>query len=90
VPKDEGDARRATPPRAAPIAAELEPKFELTTSRQFESWLTEQHINLAFTTYQVGKLFFLGIGPARRLSLFNRTLERCMGSKLVAASTSST
>ena len=50
-----------------------------TTSRQFESWLTEQQISLAFTTYQVGKLFFLGIGPARRLSVFNRTFERCMG-----------
>ncbi len=68
-----------TPPRVGPTGAEPEPKFELTTSRQFESWLIEQHINLAFTTYQVGKLFFLGIGPARRLSVFNRTLERCMG-----------
>jgi hypothetical protein len=61
----------------APLTAlaEPEPQFELSTSRELESWLTEQPINLAFTTYPVGKLFFLGIGPARRLSVFNRTLD---------------
>jgi len=73
---------RETPGEDAPLvapAAEPEPKFDLTTSRQFESWLTEQRINLAFTTYQTGKLFFLGIGPTRALSIFHRTLGRCMG-----------
>ena len=59
--------------------AKDEVKFELTTSRQFESWLAEQKANLAFTTYQAGKLFFLGLNPQGQLSVFNRTLERCMG-----------
>lgn len=67
------------PPRATTTAAKPQSKFELTTSRQFEFWLTEQRINLAFTTYQTGKLFFLGIAPTRRLSVFHRTLGRCMG-----------
>lgn len=31
------------------------------------------------TTYQAGKLFLLGVGAAGRLSVFERTLERCMG-----------
>jgi uncharacterized protein (TIGR03032 family) len=53
-------------------------KFEITTSRQFVPWLMEQNINLSFTTYQAGKLFFLGTNK-HRLSVFNRTLERCMG-----------
>ena len=43
------------------------------------SWLAEQNINLGFTTYQAGKLFFLGVTPNGQLSVFNRTLERCMG-----------
>ena len=62
-------------------AADGEPevRFDLTTSRQFVSWLTEQNINLSLTTYQAGKLFFLGVKPDGRLSVFNRTLERCMG-----------
>src|SRR5262245_58282387 len=72
-------AGRATALRTPQAAAEPEIKFELTTSRQFESWLAEQKINIAFTTYQVGKLFFIGIGPKGKLSIFNRTLERCMG-----------
>jgi hypothetical protein len=35
--------------------------FELTASRQFPAWLAEQRLSLAFTTYQAGKLFFIGL-----------------------------
>lgn len=59
--------------------ASQDAKFEISTSRQFESWLGEQNINIAFTTYQAGKLFFLGLNGQGKLSVFNRTLERCMG-----------
>jgi uncharacterized protein (TIGR03032 family) len=58
---------------------ESQVKFEITTSRQFVSWLAEHKINLGFTTYQAGKLFFLGVQSDDRLSVFNRTLQRCMG-----------
>jgi uncharacterized protein (TIGR03032 family) len=34
---------------------------------------------LAFTTYQAGKLFFIGLQPSGKLSVFERTFERCMG-----------
>jgi uncharacterized protein (TIGR03032 family) len=56
-----------------------EVRFEITTSRQFVTWLAEQKVNLGFTTYQAGKLFFLGVKPNGRLAVYNRTLERCMG-----------
>lgn len=56
-----------------------EPRLELTTSRQFTAWLAEQRASLAFTTYQAGKLFLLGLQPDGRLSIFERTLERCLG-----------
>ena len=55
------------------------PTLEVTTSRQFTSWLYEQHLSLAFTTYQAGKLFTLGLQPNGQLSVFERTFERCMG-----------
>ena len=55
------------------------PSFELTSSRQFPSWLFEQQISLAFSTYQSGKLFLLGMQPNGRLSVFERTLNRSMG-----------
>ena len=55
------------------------PKLELLPSRQFPEWLAEQQVSLAFTTYQAGKIFFLGLQPSGRLSVFERTLNRCMG-----------
>ena len=56
-----------------------EPKLTITGSRQFVSWLREMRASLAFTTYQTGKLFLLGLQNDGRLSIFERTFERCMG-----------
>jgi uncharacterized protein (TIGR03032 family) len=55
------------------------PELELTGSRQFTSWLHEQRVSLAFTTYQSGKLFLIGMREDGRLSVFERTFNRCMG-----------
>jgi len=63
-------------PAAADDAAT--PRLEITTSRQFNSWLAEQDIGLGFTTYQAGKLFLIGRGD-ERLSIEERTVARCMG-----------
>ncbi|NWG47268.1 MAG: TIGR03032 family protein [Alphaproteobacteria bacterium] len=52
--------------------------FALTSSRQFVTWLEEVDASLCFTTYQAGKIFFLGRHADGRLSVFERTLERCM------------
>ncbi|MCF2147028.1 TIGR03032 family protein [Desmonostoc muscorum LEGE 12446] len=53
--------------------------LEMNASRQFSPWLLEQNLSLAFTTYQAGKLFFIGLQPSGKLSVFERTFERCMG-----------
>ena len=55
------------------------PQFECHTSRQFTAWMAEQRVSLAFTTYQVGKFFMLGLQPDGRLDIFNRTFNRSMG-----------
>jgi uncharacterized protein (TIGR03032 family) len=55
------------------------PTVEISGSRQFTAWLTEQNLSLAFTTYRAGKLFFVGLNPDGKLSIFERTFERCMG-----------
>ncbi len=56
------------------------PRFELTTSRQFVSWLAEAGGSLALSTYQSGKLILLGANKETgKLSIFERTLERPMG-----------
>lgn len=53
--------------------------LEMMGSRQFNSWLGEQKISLAFTTYQAGKVFLIGLQPDGRLSIFERTFNRSMG-----------
>jgi len=60
-------------------AAKSAPKLDLLPSRQFPDWLAEQKVSLAFTTYQAGKIFLIGIEENGRLSIFERTLNRCMG-----------
>ncbi len=66
-------------PGAPAPAAAAPPRLEIQTSRQFTAWLAEQQLSLAFTTYQGGKVFFLGLKPDGALEVFNRTFERCMG-----------
>ena len=62
-----------------PAEAQEKPKLELMPSRQFPEWLAEQDVSLGFTTYQAGKIFLIGLQPNGRLSIFERTLNRCMG-----------
>jgi len=54
------------------------PKLEISTSRQFTSWLNDVEASLAFTTYQTGKLFFIGLQESGKLSVFERTFNRCV------------
>ena len=56
-----------------------DPKLVLSGSRLFPSWLAQQKASLAFTTYQAGKVFFIGLNPDGALSIFERTFPRSMG-----------
>jgi len=53
--------------------------FQVTTSRHFPAWLAQQGTSVAFSTYQTGKLFLVGLKPSGELSVFERTFNRCMG-----------
>ena len=55
------------------------PTLEITTSRQMLSWLAEQKLSITLTTYQIGKLYFIGLKPDNGLSVFERSFNRCMG-----------
>lgn len=52
--------------------------FALTTSRNFTGWLKTRKASLVFTTYQAGKIFFIGVNDQGSLSVFERTMERPM------------
>jgi uncharacterized protein (TIGR03032 family) len=66
------------------MTAKPQPAFVLTTSRGFTGWLGATGGSLAFSTYQGGKLFFLGIKPDGSLSVFERSFPRSMGMGLTA------
>ena len=63
----------------AAVPAANSSQLEMMGSRQFPNWLAEQQVSLAFTTYQTGKLFFIGLQSNGRLSIFERTFNRAMG-----------
>ena len=52
---------------------------EIHASRLFVSWLAGQNASIAFTTYQGGKVFFIGLNERGELAIFNRSLARVMG-----------
>lgn len=56
-----------------------EASLTISGSRLFTRWLDGQNASLAFTTYQAGKLFLIGLRPDGSLSVFERTFDRCMG-----------
>jgi uncharacterized protein (TIGR03032 family) len=73
-----GDARTALPGRPG-TASSADRAIRFQASRRFAGWLASQHASLAFSTYQAGKLFFVGVDERGELSVFNRTLARVMG-----------
>jgi len=56
-----------------------EPWLEVVGSRYLLDWLAEQRTSFAFSTYQSGKLFFVGRKPDQKISVFERTFAHCMG-----------
>lgn len=51
----------------------------LTASRGLVGWMARERTSFAFTTYQAGKMFMVGLQPDGKLSVFERTFNRCMG-----------
>ncbi len=60
-------------------ATDQPPRLEITASRQCTTWLADMGASLAVTSYQTGKVFLFGLGVDDKLSIAERTIERCMG-----------
>ena len=68
------DAPGAPPPQAPePLVTNI------TCSRGFAQWLALHNCSLAFTSYQTGQLFLVGVMPNGSLSLHQRNFVRAMG-----------
>ncbi|HLJ93484.1 MAG TPA: TIGR03032 family protein [Gemmataceae bacterium] len=56
-----------------------EPWLEVYSSADFASWLGEQQVSVAISTYQTAKLFLIGRKSDGHLIVHERTFNRCMG-----------
>lgn len=61
------------------VTAPKAPPLTIAASRGFAAWLAGRKAALAFTTYQVGKVFMVGLNAQDQLSVVERTFPRCMG-----------
>lgn len=62
-----------------PLEKADESKFSITTSGNLNVWLQQMGGSIVFSTYQVGKVLFLGLNTQDNLSVFERTFPRSMG-----------
>ncbi len=59
--------------------ADNRPQLSITGSRHLPGWMADNQVSLAFSTYQAGKLFMVGLKPDQGLSIYERTFNRAMG-----------
>ncbi|MFT4253512.1 MAG: TIGR03032 family protein [Caulobacter sp.] len=69
----QANAPGAVPPGAAPGATEI------TVSRGFSTWLRKHATSLAFTSYQTGQLFLVGLHANGTVSFNQQNFSRAMG-----------
>jgi uncharacterized protein (TIGR03032 family) len=62
------------------------PPYAFEASPGLSAWLHAENIALAISTYQIGKLFLVGAPTPDRLSVTERTFERCLGIAVDGAS----
>jgi uncharacterized protein (TIGR03032 family) len=67
------------PPHKPSAPGAASPELVLTASRGMVQWMAQARVSFAFTTYQAGKMFMVGLQPDGKLSVFERTFNRCMG-----------
>jgi uncharacterized protein (TIGR03032 family) len=61
------------------MASASQAKDMLLTSGGFSHWLAEEGVSLALTTYQAGRLFFIGRRPDGGLRAHERLVQQCQG-----------
>ncbi|TCQ11182.1 uncharacterized protein (TIGR03032 family) [Sphingomonas sp. PP-CC-3A-396] len=71
-----GGADTAQPVPGGPAK---QPNTNLTVSRGFADWLRTNKLGFAFTSYQTGQLFLVGVTPAGTVSFNQQYFTRAMG-----------
>ena len=59
-------------------AGELRP-VNISCTRGLADWLLRNNVSLAFTSYQTGRLYLVGVDDQKRVAFQERFLARAMG-----------
>lgn len=72
-------ARAETEAPSSPGRQPNQPEVRISCSRGMTGWLVRNKISLAFTSYQSGRLYLVGVDSNNRISFHERYLARAMG-----------
>ena len=78
VPEISVAGESAAKPATTAGTAELQ-TTKIECSRGLADWLIMNNVSLAFTSYQTGQLFLVGVMPDGRISIHQRNFIRAMG-----------
>jgi uncharacterized protein (TIGR03032 family) len=68
------------PASAPPVPADVSAQpVAISCTRGFADWLIRNNVSLAFTSYQTGRLYLVGVDDQRSVSFHERYLARAMG-----------
>src|SRR4029450_8221118 len=71
-------ADQRTAPGEGPPSAESAP-VNISCTRGLADWLLRNNVSLAFTSYQTGRLYLVGVDDQKRVAFQERFLARAMG-----------
>lgn len=66
-------------PASGQPAQPQQPQVNISCTRGMADWLIRNNVSLAFTSYQSGRLYLVGVDEQRRVSFHERFLARAMG-----------
>jgi uncharacterized protein (TIGR03032 family) len=66
-------------PASGQPAQPQQPPVNISCTRGMADWLLRNNVSLAFTSYQSGRLYLVGVDEQRRVSFHERFLARAMG-----------
>ena len=69
----------AQPPASGPPAPAQPPPVNISCTRGLAHWLLQNQVSLAFTSYQTGRLYLVGVNNKGQVSFHERFLARAMG-----------
>jgi uncharacterized protein (TIGR03032 family) len=76
---DPAPAAATAPPQSGTAAIPQQPPVNISCSRGLAGWLLRHNVSVAFSSYQSGRLYLVGVDRHERVSFHERYFARAMG-----------